>query len=148
MPNNEKKKRTIAIRKDENKKAVIGNLRIMPILKIVLDRAGISRATYYRWREEDAGFAKDADVALSEGVQLINDLSESQLISLIKEKNFSAIQMWLRNNHPGYATKVEVSGRIAHVREELSEEERELLEKALRLAMPQENNGTNTESSH
>lgn len=36
--------------------------------------------TYYRWREEDPEFTKQADLALAEGVALVNDMAESQLL--------------------------------------------------------------------
>ena len=47
--------------------------------------------------EEDEQFHEYSDEAMKSGEEMINDLSESQLISLIKDKNFPAIQLWLNS---------------------------------------------------
>ncbi len=135
MANNEKKQKTIAERQKGKKAAVIEHLKAMPILKIALDRAGISHATFYVWRENDPAFKTATDIAFAEGEALINDLSESQLIQLIKEKNFPAIHLWLRSHHKKYSTKVEVMATVKETKTvELSPEQKTLIEEALRLA--------------
>lgn len=127
------------MKRDKNKELVLEQLRKMPIIKIAVDRAKISRATYYLWRDQDKNFRKAAERAIAEGEILITEMSESQLISLIGEKNFPAIQLWLKHHHPSYKAKLELSGRIEHLRQELTEEEKQLIERALRLAMPDQN---------
>src|SRR3989344_5077290 len=124
------------MKRDKNKELVFEQLRKMPIIKIAVDRARISRATYYLWRDQDKDFRKASEEAITEGEILITEMSESQLISLIGEKNFPAIQLWLKHHHPKYKAKLELSGRIEHLRQELTEEEKQLIERALRLAMP------------
>ncbi|MFZ2193552.1 MAG: phBC6A51 family helix-turn-helix protein [Candidatus Moraniibacteriota bacterium] len=127
--NNTTKKRTA-----EDKKAVLEQLAKLPIVQVAVQKAGVSRATYYRWRIADKQFAEDADEAIEEGVQMINDLSESQLISAIKNNNFSAVRFWLQNRHRAYANKVEVFDRDKSDNQELTDEQKKIVEKALQLA--------------
>jgi hypothetical protein len=42
------------------------------------------------------------DSALNEGETLVNDMCESQLLSLIKDKHFGAIRFWLTQRHHKY----------------------------------------------
>lgn len=123
-------KRTSTVRRNTaEKKVLLEQLRKIPIVQIACERADIGRTTYYRWRREDEKFKKAADEAMLDGEEMINDLSESQLITLIKEKNFSAIQLWLRQHHPKYRTKVELTAKIED--ETLTPEEEKLVRKAL-----------------
>ena len=122
------------MKRDEGKNKIIEQLRKMPIVQIACERAGIGRTTYYRWREEDADFRKAADEAAEEGEALITDMSESQLISLIRDKHFQAVQLWLRHHHPKYTNKVEVSGGLTIENEPLTPEQEALIQEALKLA--------------
>lgn len=121
-------------RKEEDKKAMLEQLSKLPIIQIACQKAGVSRATYYRWRGEDKQFAKDADEAIREGVQMINDLSESQLITAIRNNNFSAVRFWLMNRHKAYANKVEVMERGNSANQNLNDEQKKIVEESLRLA--------------
>jgi len=89
----------------KNKSQVIDQLKLTPIVQIACQKAGISRATYYRWRDEDESFRNISDHALTDGIGFINDLAESQLISLIKEKVPTSIYYWLNHNHPRYSDR-------------------------------------------
>lgn len=111
------------------KKVVLEQLRKVPIVQIACERSDIGRSTFYRWKREDEKFRKAVDEAMEDGEAMINDLSESQLITLIKEKNFPAIQLWLRQHHPKYRNKLDVTARIED--EELTPEEEALVRKAL-----------------
>ena len=93
---------TIHQRQKKIREMLLTILRKMPIIEIAVKKAGISRDTYYRWRKEDKGFLEESENAVSEGIEYINDMSESQLITLIKEKKMPAIALWLRNNNPRY----------------------------------------------
>jgi hypothetical protein len=97
---------------DADKKLIIEQLKKTPIIQLVCDRCNVGKSTYYRWRQDDAEFKKNSDEAMKDGVELINDLSESQLITLIKEKNFPAIQLWLRQHHPDYSNRLDVRATI------------------------------------
>ena len=83
--------------------------------------------------KEDSAFAKDVGTATAEGEAFITDMSESQLITMIRDKNFQALQLWLRHHHPKYGNKVDVSAKLS-VDEPLTEEQEMLIKEALRLA--------------
>jgi len=119
---------------ERNKNALLNYLRQMPIVELACKKSGVSRATFYRRRKQDQSFAKLVDEALAEGESFVTDMSESQLITLIKDKNFQAIQLWLRHHHPKYSQKLEVSGNINIKEEPLSAEQEELVKKSLKLA--------------
>ena len=120
-------------RQEKDKQAVVEALRETPIIQVACKRAGIGRATYYRWKIEDSDFARECDSALREGIEFINDMSESQIIQLIKEKKLPAIIMWLRNNNPRYGGKM-APRSPAVAAAELSPEEEKIFKKALALA--------------
>lgn len=138
--NNDKKKQTINTRQTKDRETILIQLRKMPILQIACERAGVGRSSYYRWREEDELFRKAADEAIAEGEAFITDMTESQLISLIKDKHFPAVQLWLRQHHPKYTNKVELSGRLTIEDEPLTPEQEALITQALELASISEEN--------
>ena len=121
---------SIEKRQTKQKELILEQLKKTPVVQIACEKTGVGRATYYRWRKEDAEFAKIAGDAIQEGSMLINDMAESQLISAIKDKNLGAIIFWLKNHHPSYANKVEITGRLKHDYE-LTMEEEALIAKAL-----------------
>ncbi len=121
-------------RQSKEKQILIEQLRKTPIIQIACEKTGVSRATYYRWSQDDKDFKEEAEKAISEGVSLINDMAESQLISSVKDKNFQAIAYWLKHNHPGYSSKIELSGNITTKNETLTPEQEELVKLALQNA--------------
>ena len=123
----------VAERQEKEQQALISALREMPVIQVACKRAGVGRATYYRWRNEDEEFRKSSDEAQAEGEALITDMSESQLISLIRDKKFQAVHLWLRHHHPKYGDKIEVISRSAEL-EALTPEQDALVRKALKLA--------------
>jgi len=116
------------------KQMIIEQLKKMPIVQIACDRAGVSRMSYYRWRKSDKRFLAETDQALQEGLELINDLSESQLLQAIKDRNMSAIFFWLNNRHKAYGNKLHVTGNIVTQNEKLTKEQEASIKKALELA--------------
>ncbi len=104
-----KKTGTVIAKTEQNKDLLIEQIRKTPIIQVACEKTGIGRATYYRWKKEDELFRDKSDEALAEGIHLINDLAESQLISAIKDKHMTAIIFWLKNRHKDYKTRVEVS---------------------------------------
>ncbi len=125
--------KTIAKRQSKNKELLLELLRKTPIVQIACEKVGIGRATYYRWRKEDSEFTKQSDQALLDGSLLVNDMAESQLMSAIKDKNMTGIMFWLKHHHPAYATKVEVTTNNKNQDIELTDEQKELLNKALEM---------------
>ena len=55
---NENYKNTIDVRQQKEKEALIKSLSEMPIIEIACKRAGVGRASYYRWLKEDSEFLK------------------------------------------------------------------------------------------
>lgn len=125
--------KTIEKRQSKNKEQLLEILKKTPIVQIACEKAGIGRATYYRWRKEDAEFTQQADQALLDGSLLVNDMAESQLMSAIKDKNMTAIIFWLKHHHPAYLTKVEITS--SQMKDPmLTNEQEDAVKKALLMA--------------
>jgi len=122
------------MKRSKLKETILKELKEMPIIQFACKKTGVSRATYYRWRRESKKFAKEADEALAEGEAFITDMSESQLVQMIRDRNFQAIQLWLRHHHPKYTNKVEFTGSLNVKEEPLTPDQEKLVEKALKLA--------------
>ena len=75
-----KYQKTIEKRLSEDKRKVLENLKQVPIISVACQKLGIGRSSFYRWKIEDKLFSNEANKALQEGKQLINDLAESQLM--------------------------------------------------------------------
>ncbi len=135
MENNNKKENTIAIRQTKEKEAVFEALKEIPIVQMACKKAGIGRATYYRWLKEDRNFQKQVDNAMNRGFEYINDMGEAQVIILIKEKKLPAIALWLKHHHPHYGAKVEIE-RKGNIQEPLSAKQEEIVRKALQAVKP------------
>ena len=118
----------------KNKQQVIDQLKFNPIIQIACQKSGVSRATFYRWRSEDEEFKKQTETAIQDGVLLINDLAESQLLAAIKEQNLTAIIFWLKNHHGDYADKIQVNTDRGTIDTNLTPEEEKLVKKALKMA--------------
>ncbi len=125
---------TISKRQQSEKSLLLEQLRKIPVVQIACEKSGVGRATYYRWRQEDQEFAKNADEALQEGSLFINDLAESQLLTLIKDGNLGAIALWLKTHHAVYTSKLEIMAKIKNESEALTPEQEVLVTKALKLA--------------
>ena len=121
------------MKKNKLKSSFFAELAKVPIVQVACEKTGISRNSVYRWKKEDKSFATEMEKALSEGVAFVNDMSESQLLTMIKEKNYSAISFWLRHRNDNYKNKVEISGAVKTTNEMSPEQER-LFRKALDLA--------------
>lgn len=133
----------------ENKNKILEILKEMPIIEVACKKAGIGRATYYRWRREDKEFRRKSEDAMGQGIEFINDMSESQLITLIREKKMPAITLWLRNNHPRYGSKTKIYTPSS--KDELSLEEERIVLDALSLvsglSTHDRNNSTTSETN-
>jgi hypothetical protein len=121
------------MKRTTRKKVTLEHLRKIPIIQVACEKSGIARATVYRWKKEDKKFAKEIEEALSEGEALINDMSESQLISLIRDKNWSAISFWLKHRNPKFKERVEITAKVEK-QEKLTPEQEELVRQALTLS--------------
>lgn len=128
---------TVKDRIKADRDLLLEQLKKTPIVQIACEKTGVGRSTYYRWREEDKEFAKNADDALQEGSLLINDMAESQLLSAVRDKNMTAIIFWLKHHHKAYSNRLEIS--TSRPQDEiLTLEQEQLIQKAL--AILEENN--------
>lgn len=118
---------------DATKELILEQLRRSPIVEAACQKVGVSRMTFYRWKAEDKDFAKEVEQALHDGRLLVSDIAESQLVSLVRDRNFAAVTYWLKHHHPSYKTRVEIEGAVNAVHE-LSPEQEALMRKAFALA--------------
>ena len=120
------------MKKNKVKNEFLDQLRKIPIIQVACEKVGVSRQSVYRWKEQDEEFAKEMEKALKEGEALVNDMSENQLLVLIKEKNWSAISFWLRHRNPKFRDKVEITAKIDDGK--LTPEQESTVREALKLA--------------
>lgn len=120
------------MKKNKYQDQFLEELARIPIIQVACEKTGLSRNSVYRWRKEDMDFAKRMDEALAEGVALVNDMSESQLLNLIKEKNWPAISFWLKHRNDNYKNKLEITTRDDP--EELTPSQAKVVKQALKLA--------------
>lgn len=131
-----KKKRSypaVVTRQIQEKPLILEQLRKTPIVQMACEKMGIARATYYRWRKDDEPFARAADQALMEGVLLMNDMAESQLLSAVRDGDMTAIMFWLRCRHASYGNKLQLNATVEHTDRSLTHEERAMIRKAMKL---------------
>lgn len=119
------------MKKNRIKVQLIEELRKVPIVQVSCEKCGVSRNSFYQWKRKDRKFSDEVDKALSEGESFVNDMSESQLLQLIKEKNFPAIRFWLNHRHPKFKEKIEVTTKI--IDESLTTEQEEVVRNALQM---------------
>ncbi|HOZ53218.1 MAG TPA: hypothetical protein PK142_00895 [bacterium] len=120
-------------KKSRLQEAFFNELKKVPIVLVACEKSGISRNSVYRWKREDKEFSKVMDEALAEGEALVNDMSESQLLTMIKEKNWSAISFWLRHRNPRFKDKIEITSKTEDT-DELTPAQAEVVKHALKLA--------------
>ena len=126
------------MKKDKTKNIFLDHLKKVPIVLVACEKSNLSRNTVYRWLKEDAEFKKDFDQALMDGEDFINDMTESQLLTLIKEKSWPALSFWLKHRNPKFKEKIEVTTRTEDPGP-LTPEQEELIRNALLMALPKEN---------
>ncbi|MCK9578224.1 helix-turn-helix domain-containing protein [bacterium] len=120
------------MKKNKFQELFLLELEKVPIVQVACEKTNLSRNTVYRWRKEDLGFAKKMDESLSKGVALVNDMSETQLLTLIKEKNWPAISFWLKHRNDNYKNKLEITTKEDD--ERLTPSQAKVVKQALRLA--------------
>ena len=101
----------IAERIVERKQKVVDALAEMPIVLHACRKTGVSPAPFYRWQAEDRQFWLAAKKGMDRGIEYVNDLTEIQLIALIKEKKMPAIALWLKHHHKRYGVMSPNSAR-------------------------------------
>ena len=135
------------IKRTSQKELVVQQLKTTPIVQIACSKCDVSRASFYRWLKDDPEFASEAENAIEEGTNIINDLAESQLVTFIKDGNLQAILYWLNHRHTKYKNKLELTTQNGTG--ELTPEQQEDIKNALVLAslIKLENNGDQNEKT-
>ena len=128
------KPETIKNRIKKEKELLLDQLKKIQIVSIACEKTGVGRSTYYRWRQADKKFCALSDDAISEGVVLINDLAESQLLTEIKGGNMTGIIFWLKHRHPAYETRIEIKQSQGMFDEKLTKKQKEIIEQALNVS--------------
>jgi hypothetical protein len=108
-------------------------LRRVPIIQIACEKTGVSRQSIYRWRKADPKLSTKIDKAILEGVSFVNDMSESQLLNMIKSGEYQAIRLWLTNNHARYTNKLHITE--TKEKKDLTDEQKSTIKKALSLSI-------------
>lgn len=117
------------MKKDRVKDKLLEELRKIPVVQVACEKCGVSRNSFYKWKRQSKKFSVEVNKALEDGEAFVNDMSESQLLQLIKEKSFSAIRFWLNSRHPKFKKKVEIEHNIRE--EKLTPEQEEIVRRAL-----------------
>lgn len=120
------------MKKTRVKDKFLDALKKVPIVQIGCEKVGVSRNSVYRWRNEDKKFAEEMDLAMAEGEAFINDISEGQLLNMIKEKSWPALAFWLRHRNPKFRDKVEITNNTSRINE-LTPEQEQIVREALQL---------------
>ena len=120
-------------KKSRLQEAFFAELKKVPIVLVAFEKSVLSRNSVYRWKREDKDFSKAMDEALAEVEALVNNMSESQLLTMIKEKNWPAISFWLRHRNPRFKDKIEVTSKTEDT-DELTPAQAEVVKHALKLA--------------
>ncbi|MEN9921640.1 MAG: hypothetical protein RLZZ517_618 [Candidatus Parcubacteria bacterium] len=118
-----------AVATKAQKKRVIENLKELPIATYAYQKAGVPKATYYKWRDTDDEFREATNDALITGKLTMNDIAKSQLVKHINEGTLTAIIFWLKHHDPDFNPKIIIEMKD---KRELSKEENLLLATALR----------------
>ena len=113
------------------KALLVEQLKKTPIIQVACEKMNIGRSTFYRWKNQDEEFSKMIDESMQEGTDFVSDLAESRLVEAIRDRNLRAVLFWLRSHSARYATKIELNGKLQVENEPLSDEQKELIEKAL-----------------
>jgi hypothetical protein len=119
------------MKKAKTKDLFLEQLKKVPIVQVACEKTNLSRNTIYRWRKEDKNFLQEMETALAEGEALVNDMTESQLLTLIREKNWPAMSFWLKHRNPKFRERLEVTTVTED--DDLSPEQEALVKKALEL---------------
>jgi len=97
---------------EKQRKIIITELEKNGLVSYACRKAGIARATYYRWIKENKKFSKIAKKALDNGTLEINDLGRGQLILMMKNGSFSAIKYWLSHRDLAFSEKNQFIKRL------------------------------------
>lgn len=77
------------------KRLLLEQILKMPNLEIACKKINISRATVYRWRNQDKKFDTEYEETLERGTETTDDFVEAKLFELINRSDSNAILFFL-----------------------------------------------------
>ncbi len=89
-----------------DKKRFLEALRTNHMVLPACRKTGISKSKYYRWRQQDHKFAKVADEAMQEAIDIVNDVADSTIVNGVKDQDRDYTKFWLSHRHPAYAEQL------------------------------------------
>lgn len=96
----------------EIKIKILETLKTTPLVNVACAKAGIARASYYRWVNDDLEFKKRVQRAMKSGNRNINDMAYGMLIQKIKQGSMNAIIFYLSRRHPLFKKKDKVKVEV------------------------------------
>jgi hypothetical protein len=103
--------------KSPTKKKLLAELEKNGNVTIACLKAGVNRATFYRWKQESDEFKEKAEQAETFGRENNCDIAEQSLMLKIKDKDLGAIKYLLGHNSPRYKGKETSNVVIVHKKE-------------------------------
>lgn len=100
----------------------------MPFVNQACKKAGISRATFYRWKKDNPEFREGVNKALKEGRENIAEIAEVMLMKKVRDGDINAIKFTLAHNTNRYKTK-----RAAYPFPPISREDLEIYREGVKL---------------
>jgi hypothetical protein len=88
--------------KHGKKSRFLKELENSPLVEMACRKLNVSRATFYRWCEQDYSFKVDVEIAQGKGRDKLCDFTESKLIENIRDNLQSAIVFCLKHNSKIY----------------------------------------------
>ena len=92
----------VALEAKRRKEQFIKELRKTPIVQAVCNKLDISRNTFYRWKNEYPDFALEANEALFEGEETLNDIAEGNVAKSVAQGDLKSCKWWLEHRHPKF----------------------------------------------
>lgn len=90
------------MKKHYKAKQFLEEIRKTPVVSAVCKQLDISRQTISRWLKEDSEFKKEYEECMSHGIDNVNDLAISQVITKVKQGDAGLIKYWLSHNHKSF----------------------------------------------
>ena len=128
------KEETIKLRQSKLKKIFLEQLKKTPTIEQSCQKVGISRMTILRWRKASKKFDRDVEEGLCEGREVVSDIAETQMFSLISQGKSEMIKYFLSHNNARYRDKLELSGTVSTKDEPLTAAQKALIRQALKLS--------------
>lgn len=83
---------------NKDQQRVLDNLKKIPIIRVACQKSKVSIETYFEWIDKDLKFKQLVEECMKKGVENINDLAESKVISGIQDGDKTMTIFWLKNN--------------------------------------------------